>query len=294
MEYLEIKNWEKFQHYKDDRPIKWIKLYLSLLRDYDFNALTEVQQNHLWKIWLLAAELNNKVPNDPEYISKQICAKSKVDINQLVESGFLIPRTVSYDTVRNSTAYTYVELEKEIEIEIEKEKERDVSPGLFPSPRPTAPQSDKIVLSFKCKKNGEYFDLTKEKLNEFQVTYPHIDCFEEFRRAKLWLENTPDRRKTKRGMPSFLTNWINRAKTPAPRKYADESDDGERQEGPYQLAKRILPENLYEGLSIDIIEHGFVLHNNDPFAQEQIESNFEEKLKDAFSEIMESPVLEWR
>ena len=36
--YFRIKNFERFQHYKNRRPL-WIKFYNSLLTDLEFNAL---------------------------------------------------------------------------------------------------------------------------------------------------------------------------------------------------------------------------------------------------------------
>ena len=38
---VHVKNFEKFQHYRDRAPI-WIKLYGYLLEDYEFNLLPDV------------------------------------------------------------------------------------------------------------------------------------------------------------------------------------------------------------------------------------------------------------
>ena len=108
MQYLQIKNWEEFQQYKDRDP-KWIKLHRDLLDDYEFDLLDEVAQIHLVKIWLLAAKLDNKIPADPAWIAKRIAAKSKVNIKQLVTSGFLVP----YSSVQDCTE-TYLETELEV------------------------------------------------------------------------------------------------------------------------------------------------------------------------------------
>ena len=100
--YLSVKNWDKFQQYKDDRPMVFIRVDVGVLDDYEMEQLTEIQQNHLMKIWLLAGRCGNKIINDSAWIGRKINAKSKVNINQLVKCGFLIPdtpvldRTVSY------------------------------------------------------------------------------------------------------------------------------------------------------------------------------------------------------
>lgn len=97
-QFLRVKNWKSFQQYKDRDPT-WIKLHRSLLTDYDFDSLTELQQIHLVKIWLLAAKLNNQIPNDAKWVTRQIGAKSKPDLNHLVTSGFL----ESYGNVHECT-----------------------------------------------------------------------------------------------------------------------------------------------------------------------------------------------
>ncbi len=96
--YLSVKNWNTFQQYKDRDP-KWIKLHRDILNNYDFDQLTEIQQNHLIKIWLLASKLDNKIPNDTTWIGRQIGAKSKVDVKQLVTHGFI----VVYESVQECT-----------------------------------------------------------------------------------------------------------------------------------------------------------------------------------------------
>jgi len=116
-QFFQVKNWDKFQQYKDRDP-KWIKLYRDVLDDYEFEALTEVQQIHLVKIWLFAAKVGNKMPFDPAWIGRKIGAKSKVDLEQLVTSGFIC----LYKSVQNCTEL-YTEEEREGEKEEEKEQD---------------------------------------------------------------------------------------------------------------------------------------------------------------------------
>ena len=86
--YLEVKNWKEFQHYKDRDPL-WIKLYRKLLADYAFSRLQDASKAHLMLVWLLASESEGRIPNDPEWVAKRIGATSPVDLNLLVEAGFL-------------------------------------------------------------------------------------------------------------------------------------------------------------------------------------------------------------
>jgi hypothetical protein len=84
-----VKNFEKFQHYKDRSP-PWIKLYNELLDDYQFACLQDASKLHLIMIWLLASRSDNRLPYDPAWVAKRINATAKVDLDALARSGFLI------------------------------------------------------------------------------------------------------------------------------------------------------------------------------------------------------------
>lgn len=55
------------------------------------------------------------------------------------------------------------------------------------------------------------WELTSEQMTTFCATYPTLDVAREFQKASLWLEVNPRKRKTARGMPRFLMNWLSRA-----------------------------------------------------------------------------------
>ena len=50
-----IKNWRKFQHFKNRRP-PWIKLYRDLLDDPEWHDLDPAAAKLLVTLWLLASE----------------------------------------------------------------------------------------------------------------------------------------------------------------------------------------------------------------------------------------------
>lgn len=52
---MKIKNWSKFQHFKDRRP-PWIKLYRDLLDDMQWHQLDPLASKVLVTLWLLASE----------------------------------------------------------------------------------------------------------------------------------------------------------------------------------------------------------------------------------------------
>ena len=57
-----IKNWNKFQHFKDRRP-PWVKLYRDLLDDLDWFELDPVSSKNLINLWLIASEYDGYLPS---------------------------------------------------------------------------------------------------------------------------------------------------------------------------------------------------------------------------------------
>lgn len=88
MKFLRVKNLEKHQHYKDRRP-PWIKLHSEVLDDYEFACLQDASKAHLMLLWVLASRLDNKIPYDLAWITKQIGANGRVDVEELILQGFI-------------------------------------------------------------------------------------------------------------------------------------------------------------------------------------------------------------
>lgn len=78
------------------------------------------------------------------------------------------------------------------------------------APRPT--DAAPALLTFQCVGKGEkVWKLTQDHLDALKADYPNLDVMAEARKAHAWAAANPSRRKTPRGMPSFLANWLNRA-----------------------------------------------------------------------------------
>jgi hypothetical protein len=86
--FLKVRNFEKFQHYKQRNP-PWIKIYSSMLDDYEFQKITDEAKFHCIGLMLLASRLDNVLPNDADWLSHKIGAKSEINIDLLVEINFL-------------------------------------------------------------------------------------------------------------------------------------------------------------------------------------------------------------
>lgn len=88
MNFLTIKNWETFQHYKRRNP-PWLKLHRALLDDYAFCSLPDAAKGHLMLLWLLASQNNGTIPADVPFLERKISC-SGLDLDRLIEHGFLI------------------------------------------------------------------------------------------------------------------------------------------------------------------------------------------------------------
>lgn len=58
---IRIKNWERFQHFKDRKPL-WLKLYRDLLDDIEWHELDPLDAKTLVSLWLLASENDGELP----------------------------------------------------------------------------------------------------------------------------------------------------------------------------------------------------------------------------------------
>jgi hypothetical protein len=58
---MKVKNWSKFQHFKDRSP-PWIKLYRELLDDIQWHRLAPADAKVLVMVWLIASEAMGELP----------------------------------------------------------------------------------------------------------------------------------------------------------------------------------------------------------------------------------------
>lgn len=86
--YLRIRNHDRYQHYKDRRPV-WVKLYQDLLEDVAFTCLPDASKAHAVLLTLIASRYDNRIPNDAQWIARAIHASDPVDLDALVSAGWL-------------------------------------------------------------------------------------------------------------------------------------------------------------------------------------------------------------
>lgn len=121
--WLEVKNWKEHQHYGGERDMLWIKVYFRVLNDYTFTLLPEVTRYQLMAIWLVASKSGGFVPNDAEWLGRQISAASPVDLDTLIDAGFLLPTNLPASRYQVASNPLGTVEERRIEERREEEKE---------------------------------------------------------------------------------------------------------------------------------------------------------------------------
>jgi hypothetical protein len=87
--YLRVKKWSEFQHYKDRNP-PWIKLHRAILDDYEFSCLQDASKAHLMLIWVFASQNDGRIPEDANFLQRKLGLSKPPDLEILINHGFLI------------------------------------------------------------------------------------------------------------------------------------------------------------------------------------------------------------
>lgn len=90
LEFLKIRNFERFQHYRDRRP-PWIKLYKDLWNDPRFFVLSEGERYFLISLFIIASQNDNKIPNNQSWLKREMATSKSIPIARLMETGWVEP-----------------------------------------------------------------------------------------------------------------------------------------------------------------------------------------------------------
>lgn len=110
-----IKNWTRFQHYKDRNP-PWIKLHVEILASEDWVTLDDASKLLMLVCMMIAAKHDGCVPDNPAYIRRVSYTAKLPNLKPLIACGFLVPLADA------STMLADARPEKETETETETEK----------------------------------------------------------------------------------------------------------------------------------------------------------------------------
>ena len=118
---MRIKNWAKFQHFKDRRP-PWVKLYRDILDDPDWHELDAEAAKMLVMLWLLASEDESQEGQLPD--AKHIAFRLRMPITKVNQALTKLNHWLYHDDI-NTISERYQDGSPETETETETKKERE-------------------------------------------------------------------------------------------------------------------------------------------------------------------------
>jgi hypothetical protein len=122
MEYLQVKNWDKWQSYRSDRGTPpWIKVHRKIMSSATWAALEDIDKGHLISIWIVAADRDGVIPANPAVLRKICQIDNQPDVNKFIDLGFLVPAKRQGDAKVTSIRRQVDPPETETEVETETE-----------------------------------------------------------------------------------------------------------------------------------------------------------------------------
>ena len=144
----------------------------------------------------------------PEYFDK--VKKSKVNIKEI--NSFMSSSSI------NTTTCPKPIFEKSLQAESKSDKASVIAEDGSDEVRRLSALANSIAKYVKYElptnqfsTKGEVYQVTSEYLDEMQKLFEGLDVNQEFKLMKSWLLNNAQRRKTLRGMPAFINNWLSKS-----------------------------------------------------------------------------------
>ena len=181
---MRIKNWDRFQHFKDRKPI-WIKLYRDLLDDLNWHELDGKSAKALVMIWLIASEDLGKLPE-----TKTLAFRLRMSEKETKEVVTKLSQWLEQDDINTiSDGYQDDMPEKRREeTDKEKEKETDTPTGV----------SQQVWDSF----------VKQRKIKKAQVTALVIDGIQKEADKAGWTLEMALNEVVVRNWQSFKAEWV--------------------------------------------------------------------------------------
>jgi len=195
---MKIKNWSKFQHFKDRKP-PWVKLYRDVLDDMEWYELDPLASKVLVMCWLIASEDDGCLPN-----SKTLAFRLRMTEKQTIDCLNKLSHWLEQDDINAiSEQYQTDSLEKETETkkETKKEKAPDVATPIGVSP----------TIWF------EFVALRKAK--KAKVTQTVLDGLQKEADKAGWTLEQVLKEIILRNWQSFKADWVQPRQTPVFNKF---------------------------------------------------------------------------
>jgi len=181
---MRIKNWNKFQHFKDRKPI-WIKLYRDLLDDLNWHELDGKSAKALVMIWLIASEDCGQLPD-----TKSLAFRLRMSEKDTKDIVTRLSAWLEQDDINGiSEGYQDDMLEKRRE-ETEKEKEIEAPEGV----------SQQVWDSF----------VKQRKIRKAQITQLVIDGIKKQADLAKWSLEDAFKEIVVRNWVSFNAEWVDK------------------------------------------------------------------------------------
>lgn len=152
MDYISVKNLDKYQHYKD-RNITWIKWHIQDI-DHKFDSLNAGVKWCFISLIGIACKCDNRIEFDVDWLHKQISYKdSKINVKEWIDTlidSKLIAKCYQDDSKLIAKCYTHKIREDKIRKDIYIASDK-------PKPKPAKPKKDK-------KYSSEEFTRLKDRL----------------------------------------------------------------------------------------------------------------------------------
>ena len=126
-DYLRVRNWSRFQHYRDRNP-PWIKLHWEMLASEDWTMLADASKLLAVVCMLVASRNNGMVPDNPAYLKRVAYLDKTPNLKPLIDCGFLEKMQADASESKQKQADATTETEGETETE----KELSPPDGGFP------------------------------------------------------------------------------------------------------------------------------------------------------------------
>lgn len=113
MKFLRLREWAKYQHYRNRNP-PWIKLHGELLGSFTWVTLDDDGRLLAMVCMLLAARTGNKIPLDRDYIQRAAYMVKRPDIRPLVDCGFAEIIDDGPETIEDKPVIAVPKVEQEL------------------------------------------------------------------------------------------------------------------------------------------------------------------------------------
>ena len=127
---MRIRNWTKFQHFKDRRP-PWVKLYRDILDDLEWHELDPLAAKVLVMLWLIASESDGRIPDTKTLAFRLRLTELKTKEIIIKLSHWLEQEDIN--TISKGYQVDLPERETETEIETETKREKNATSVACPS-----------------------------------------------------------------------------------------------------------------------------------------------------------------